>query len=80
MTEEFLENNGIESDVIKSIAIAHLSRLLEENFQRYFLPEVETTKFDWIPNPLLSQRHDIDHLSLMAQEELAELYTDSDYD
>ena len=45
--EDVLADNDVESDVIKPLAIDHLSNLLTQ-FQKYFLPELDSVKLDWI--------------------------------
>ena len=72
----FLANNDVESDVIKPLAIDHLSNLLTQ-FQKYFLPELDNTKLDRIQNPFAIQKQSTEHLSLKSLEELADLSSDS---
>ena len=75
-TENFLDDNDVESDVIEPLAIDHLSNLLTQ-FQKYFLPELNNTKLDWIQNPFAIQKQSTEHLILKSQEELADLSSDS---
>ena len=72
----FLANNDVESDIIKPLAIDHLSNLLTQ-FQKYFLPKLDNTKLDWIQNPFAFQKQSTEHLSLKSLEELADLSSDS---
>ena len=37
-TEEFLADNDVETNMIKPLAVDHLSNLLKR-FEKYFLPE-----------------------------------------
>ena len=69
-TEEFLANNDVESKVIKSLVINHLSNLLKQ-FHKYFLPELDNTKLDWIQNPFVIQQQSTEHLSLESRKEHA---------
>ena len=62
-TEKFLADNDLQSDIIKPIAITHLSSLLK-NFQKYFLQELDNTKFEWIQNPFEIQEQSMESLSL----------------
>ena len=75
-TEEFLANNDVESNAIKPLVIDHLSNLLKQ-FQKYFLPELDNTKLDWIQNPFAKQEQSTKHFSLKSQEEFADLFFDS---
>ena len=69
-------NNELSFDLVKQTILDHLA-CLETNFNKYFLPELDNNKFDWIRNPFVAKIEDIKHLSLKAQEELAELSSDS---
>lgn len=73
-TEEFLASNDVEANVLKPLVIDHLFNLLKQ-FQKYFLPELDNAKLDWIQNPFAIQS--TEHLSLKSQEELADLSSDS---
>ena len=64
-TEDFFANNDVKSDVIKPLAIDHLLNLLTQ-FQKYFLPELDNTKLDWIQNPFAIQKQSTKHLSLKS--------------
>ena len=75
-TDDFLASNGVETGVIKPIITSHLINLMK-NFQQYFLPELDNAKLDWIQNPFIVSNQIIEHLSLNAQEEFAELSSDS---
>ena len=72
----FLANNDVETDVIKPLAIDHLSNLLTQ-FQKYFLPELDNTKLDWIQNPFAIKKQSTEHLYLKSLEELTDLSSDS---
>ena len=75
-TEEFLANNNMESNIIKPLAVDHLSNLLTQ-FEKYFLPELDNTKLDRFQNPFAVQQQRTEHLSLKSQEELLEQSLDS---
>ena len=75
-TDDFLASNDVETDVIKPITTSHLINLVK-NFQQYFLPELDKDKLDWIQKPFIVSTQSIEHLSLNAQEEFAELSFDS---
>ena len=75
-TDDFLASNDVETDVIKPIITSHLINLVK-NFQQYFLPELDNDKLDWIQKPFIVSSQSIEHLSLNAQEEFAELSSDS---
>uniref|UniRef100_H2YPP8 HAT C-terminal dimerisation domain-containing protein n=1 Tax=Ciona savignyi TaxID=51511 RepID=H2YPP8_CIOSA len=75
-TYDFLASNDVETDVIKPIITSHLINLVK-NFQQYFLPELDNDKLDWIQKPFIVSSQSIEHLSLNAQEEFAELSSDS---
>ena len=75
-TEEFLASNDVESKVIKSLVIDHSSNLSKQ-FQKYFLPELDNTKLDWIQNPFVIQQQSTEHLSLISRKEHANLFFES---
>ena len=45
------------------------------NLKKYFVPESDMSRYDWIQNPFEVER--VCHLTLKAQEEFAELSSDS---
>ena len=75
-TDDFLASNIVEPGVIKPIIISHLTSL-KENFRKYYFPELDNAKLDWIQNPFIVQNQDIEHFPLNSQEEFAELFSDS---
>ena len=66
-TEEFLANKDVETNIIKPLVVNHLSNLLKQ-FEKYFLPELDYTKLDWIQNPFAVQQQSTEYLSLKFQE------------
>jgi hypothetical protein len=74
--EDFITDNELSFDVIKQIIIDHLASL-ETHFEKYFVPELDVSRLDWIQNPFGVEIEKVSHLSLEAQEEFAELSCDS---
>ncbi len=74
--EDFITENELSFEVIKPIIIDHLVSL-ESNLKKYFVPELDVSRFDWIQNPFDVEIGKVCHLSLEAQEEFAELSCDS---
>jgi len=75
-TDDFLAPNDVESGAIKPIITSHLTNFMK-NFQKYFLPELDNAKLDWIQNPFIVSNQSMEHLPLNSQEELAEQSSDS---
>ena len=67
-TEKFLAYNDVEFNMIKLLVVDHLSNLLKQ-FEKYFLPEQDNTKLDWIQNPFAVQQQSTEHLSFKPQKE-----------
>ena len=75
-TEEFLAKKNVETNVMKPLVIDHLSNLLKQ-FQKYFLPELNDIKLDWIQNPFAMRQQSTEHLFPKSQEEPADLSFES---
>lgn len=76
-TEDYLVENGEQNWNFKKLVLNHLMRL-KENLQERFSVELDSTvslEYNWIINPY--GHTDPNNLSLKAQEELADLSTDS---
>lgn len=76
-TEDLISESMLSCDKIKEVVHNHLE-CLENNFKRYFLPELsDGNKLDWIQNPYNIDIDKVYHLPLNAQEEFAELSSNS---
>jgi hypothetical protein len=74
-TNDFIEENGLGSAVIKNVILSHLSTLVTQ-FDKYFPTNCYIEKHDCIRQPFNVPSEKTKHLSLTAQEELAELSGD----
>jgi hypothetical protein len=74
-TNDFTEENELGLEVIKNVFLSHLTTLVTQ-FEKYFPTSWDIEKHDWIRQPfnILSEKKK--HLSLTAQEELAQLSSD----
>ena len=63
-------------ELIKSSISDHLNSL-KNNFLKYFLPDVDTSRFDWVQNPFAASGDTVQHLPVKAQEEFRDLSTDT---
>jgi hypothetical protein len=61
--------------VIKNVVLNHLTALVTQ-FEKYFPTDWDIEKHDWIRQPFNVPPEKTKHLSLTAQEELAELSSD----
>ena len=61
LQKSFLAIKNVELNIIKPLVVDHLSNLLKK-FEKYFLPELDNTKLDWIQNPFAVQQQSIEHL------------------
>ena len=72
----FIENQEMDIELIKSSISDHLNSL-KNNFLKYFLPDVDTSRFNWVQNPFAASGDTVQHLPVKAQEEFADLSTDT---
>ena len=72
---DFIENQ-MDIELIKSSISDHLNSL-KNNFLIYFLPDVDTSRFDWVQNPFAASADTVQHLPVKAQEEFTDLSTDT---
>jgi len=70
-----IEKNNCKTFIAKVI-VGHL-KALETQFRTYFISNVDLKKLSWVQKPFLIGLSEIDHLPLKAQEEFAELSSDS---
>ena len=70
-----IEKNHCKTFIAK-IIVGHL-KALETLFRTYFISNIDFKKLSWIHKPFLIGLSEIDHLPLKAQEEFAELSSDS---
>ena len=75
-TQNLIVEKKFNVYLIKPIGTDHLA-CMKNNFQKYFLPELDNNQMDWITNPFMIEISNVKHLSLKAQEEYAELSCDS---
>ena len=73
--EDFNRENNLGLNIIKSLVINHLTSL-KTHFEKYFIPELDTSEFHWVQNPCDVVIEKVSHLSLKAQEEFLELSSD----
>ena len=71
----FIKKNDCKTFIAK-IIIGHLTAL-ETQFHKYFAPTIDFKKLSWIQKPFLIGLSEIEHLPYKAQEEFAELSSDS---
>ena len=72
----FIKNQEMDIELIKSSISDHLNSL-KNNFVKYFLPDVDTSRFNWIQNPFVASADTVQHLPVKAQEEFTDLSTDT---
>ena len=72
-TDDLLASNDVESVVIEPIITSHLTNLMK-NCQKYFLPELDNVKLDWIQSPFIMSNQSIDHLSLNFQKKKLSIF------
>ena len=73
---DFIENQEMDIELIKSSISDHLNSL-KNNFLKYFLSDVDTSRFDWVQNPVAASADTVQHLPVKAQEEFTDLSTDT---
>jgi hypothetical protein len=74
-TNYFIEENDLGFAVIKNVILSHLTTLTTQ-FEKYFTTDWDVEKHDCIRQPFNVPSEKTKHLSLTAQEELAELSSD----
>lgn len=74
-TNDFVTENNLDCNFIKTVIIDHLESL-EKQFKKYFQPDINS-HFDWVQKPFNESIQNITHLPLKAQEEFAELSSDT---
>jgi hypothetical protein len=74
-TNDFIEENELGLAVIKNVILSHLTTVVTQ-FEKYVPTDWDNEKHDWIRQPFNVPSEKTKHLSLTAQEELAELSTD----
>ena len=72
----FIKNQEMDIEFIKSSISDHLISL-KNNFLKYFLPDVDTSRFNWVQNAFAASGDTVQHLPVKAQEEFADLSTDT---
>ena len=73
---DFIENQEMNIELIKSSISDHLNSL-KNNSLKYFFPDVDTSRFDWVQNPLAASADTAQHLPVKAQKEFADLSSDT---
>ena len=73
---DFMKNQEMDIEFIKSSISDHLNSL-KNNFLKYFLPDVDTSRFNMVQNPFAASGDTVQHLPVKAQEEFADLSTDT---
>ena len=59
-TQYFIVEKKFNVNLIKPIVTDHLARL-KNNFQKYFVPELDNNKMDWIKNHFMLEISDVKH-------------------
>ena len=73
--EDFIQENELGFDTMKPLVINHLTSF-KTHFEKYFMPELDTSEFHWVQNPFDVGIEKVSYLSLKAQEEFSELSSD----
>ena len=73
---DFIENQVMDIDLIKSSISDNLNSL-KNNFLKYFLLDVDASRFDWFQNPFAASADIVQHLHAKAQKEFTDLSTDT---
>jgi hypothetical protein len=74
-TNDFIEENELGLAVIKNVILSRLTTLVTQ-FEKYFPTDWDIEKHGWIRQPFNLPSEKTKHLSLTAQEDLAELSSD----
>ena len=69
---DFIENQEMDIELIKSSISDNLNSL-KNNFIKYFLPDVDASRFDWFQNPFTASADTVHHLPVKAQKEFTDL-------
>jgi hypothetical protein len=73
---DFIEENELGLAVIKNVILSHLTTLVTQ-FKKYFPTGWDIEKHEWIRQMFSVPSEKTKHLLLTAQEELAELWSDT---
>ena len=65
--EDFIQENELGSDAMKSLVINHLTSL-KTHFENYFIPELDASQFHWVQNPFDVGIEKVSRLARKAQE------------
>ena len=73
---DFIENQEMDIELIKFSFSDHLNSL-KNNFLKYFLSDLDISRFDWVQNPVAASADTVQHFPVKTQEEFTDLFTDT---
>ena len=74
-TDDYLTKKNLSNLMIVKVIVDHLN-ILQTHFRKYFPTDIDSGIESWIREPFVRQLSDVTHLSLIAQEEFADLSCD----
>jgi len=75
-TDNFIVEKNLSKPLIGKIILNHLE-VLETQFRKHFIPHIDIKEICWIQKPFLIALNQTNHLPYKAQEEFADISSDS---